>query len=296
MLALTLDGVIVAVTEDRPLVLTVRTSGFPQLPSGPLEPETDRTLELAVRRWVREQTGLDLGYIEQLYTFGDDGRRPEVGEGRLLSVAYLGLVAETDPAESARWTDWYDLYPWEDHRRGRPGVIDDVIVPALAPWVGDQAGRVARIRRTFATDGFPWDGVRVLERYELMYEAGLVAEFYADRAEPVPDQLPPGLAMASDHRRIIATAVGRLRGKLTYRPVVFELLPEEFTLSKLQQVVEALAGVPLHKQNFRRLVERGGLVEGTGATASTGGRPAELFRFRREVTSEQPRPGVGRPW
>ncbi len=296
VLSLTLDGVIVAVTEDTPRVLTVRTESYPRLPSGPLEPDTDPTLELAVRRWVEEQTGLELGYIEQLYTFGDAGRRPEVGDARMLSVAYLGLVAETDPAASAGWTDWYDLFPWEDHRTGRPRVIDDIIVPRLTSWVGSDRDRVARMRRTFATADFPWDGVRVLERYELMYEAGLVAESFVDRNLPAPNHLPPGVAMASDHRRIIATAVGRLRGKLTYRPVVFELLPEEFTLSVLQRVVEALAGVPLHKQNFRRLVERAGLVEGTGATASTGGRPAELFRFRREVTSEQPRPGIGRPW
>jgi len=93
-----------------------------------------------------------------------------------------------------------------------------------------------------------------------------------------------GRAMAFDHRRILATALGRVRGKLRYRPVVFELLPPTFTLLELQRVVEALAGVRLHKQNFRRLVEKGGLVEGTGRfSAETGGRPAELFRFRREV-------------
>ena len=61
--------------------------------------------------------------------------------------------------------------------------------------------------------------------------------------------------MALDHRRILATALGRLRGKLKYRPVVFELLPSAFTLLQLQRVVEALAGVRLHKQNLRRLVE-----------------------------------------
>jgi hypothetical protein len=93
-----------------------------------------------------------------------------------------------------------------------------------------------------------------------------------------------------------ATALGRLRGKLTYRPVVFELLPATFTLLQLQRVVEALAGVRLHKQNFRRLVDSQGLVEGTGITAQTGGRPAELFRFRRDVIRERPRPGVGTPW
>ncbi|HXO26422.1 MAG TPA: hypothetical protein VOA80_03695, partial [Thermoanaerobaculia bacterium] len=106
----------------------------------------------------------------------------------------------------------------------------------------------------------------------------------------------PGRPMALDHRRILATALGRLRGKLKYRPVVFELLPPTFTLLQLQRVVEALAGVRLHKQNFRRLVETGGLVEGTGRRhPPTGGRPAELFVFRREVLRERPAPGVGLP-
>jgi hypothetical protein len=101
--------------------------------------------------------------------------------------------------------------------------------------------------------------------------------------------------MALDHRRILATALGRLRGKIRYRPVVFELLPAAFTLLQLQRTVEALAGLRLHKQNFRRLVETAGLVEGTGQIESrTGGRPAELFRFRREVLRERLAPGVGR--
>ena len=99
--------------------------------------------------------------------------------------------------------------------------------------------------------------------------------------------------MALDHRRILATALGRLRGKLKYRPVVFELLPPTFTLLQLQRVVEALAGVRLHKQNFRRLVEGGGLVEPTGEHRfRTGGRPARLYRFRRDVLLERLAPGV----
>jgi len=102
-----------------------------------------------------------------------------------------------------------------------------------------------------------------------------------------------GVAMASDHRRILATAIGRLRGKIKYRPVVFELMPPAFTLLQLQRTVEALAGVRLHKQNFRRLVEQQGLVEETGAmSARTGGRPARLVRFRREVLLERPAPGL----
>ena len=99
--------------------------------------------------------------------------------------------------------------------------------------------------------------------------------------------------MVFDHRRILATAMARLRAKMKYRPVVFELMPPEFTLLELQRTVEALAGIRLHKQNFRRLVESQGLVEGTGkVSAKTVGRPAEQFRFRREVLRERPAPGV----
>ena len=99
--------------------------------------------------------------------------------------------------------------------------------------------------------------------------------------------------MRFDHRRILATAIARLRAKLKYRPVIFELLPPDFTLTELQHTVEAISGRHLHKQNFRRLVEAGTLVEPTGVMSTqTGGRPAALFRFRREVLQERPAPGL----
>jgi hypothetical protein len=102
-----------------------------------------------------------------------------------------------------------------------------------------------------------------------------------------------GAAMRYDHRRILATAIGRIRAKIKYRPVIFELMPDEFTLFELQKTVEAILGPHLHKQNFRRLVESAGLVEPTGELrANTGGRPARLYRFRREVLLERPAPGV----
>jgi hypothetical protein len=313
-----LNAVIVAVTEEVPRILTVRRElpeGGPAedaLPFGPLEPETDRTLDRGLRRWVREQTGLALGYVEQLYTFGDRNRDPRESHGgpRLVSVAYLALVREVSVSGDARWRDWYEFFPWEDWRHGRPEVLDRAVAPALERWAAaapDAAGRRERRERAdivFGLGGVAWDGERVLERYELLYEAGLVPEARRDRVERGEgDRLPsesakllPARAMALDHRRILATALGRLRGKLKYRPVVFELLPPTFTLLQLQRVVEALAGVRLHKQNFRRLVENAGLVEGTGRQdAQTGGRPAELFVFRREVLRERPAPGVGLP-
>ncbi|MEA2693108.1 MAG: hypothetical protein QOJ16_2495 [Acidobacteriota bacterium] len=316
-----LNAVIVAVTEEVPRILTVmrRTgSGAEEaLPFGPLDPETDRTLDRGLRRWVREQTGLEVGYVEQLYTFGDRNRDPREAHGgpRVVSVAYLALVHEREVSGSqqARWRGWYEFFPWEDWREGRPAVIDERIAPALARWAAlppDPSEPVLRGERrqradiAFGLGGARWDGERVLERYELLYEAALVPEAPRDRAaldgaeslSAIAEALLAGRPMAFDHRRILATALGRLRGKLKYRPVVFELLPPTFTLLQLQRVVEALSGVRLHKQNFRRLVETGGLVEGTGQQhAETGGRPAELFVFRREVLRERPAPGVGLP-
>ncbi len=296
-----IDAVIVAVTDERPKVLTVgRVGNESRLPSGLLE-FGDRTLELSLRRFVRQETGLDVGYSEQLYTFGDADRgtsaERESDGTRVLSIAYLALVREAPPQANAAWLDWYDLYPWEDHRQGRPAVIDDVIEPALSAWVGaspteiEAELREERAQVMFGLGGVPWDGVRVLERYELLYEIGMLEE-----SPNGPGPIVSSAALLGDHRRIVATALGRLRGKLTYRPVVFELLPPAFTLLALQRLVEALSGVRLHKQNFRRLVEGAGLVEGTGLSAPSGGRPAELFRFRRDVLRERPRPGVGMPW
>ena len=136
----------------------------------------------------------------------------------------------------------------------------------------------------------------MLERYELLYEAGLVTEAQRDRhAMPAGGPVPPlGADMVFDHRRILATAMGRLRGKMKYRPVVFELMPAEFTLLELQRTVEALSGIRLHKQNFRRLVEDQGLVEGTGTGVAEDRRQA-----RRTVPlpagGAQGAPGARRP-
>jgi len=316
--AIGLNAVIVAVTDEVPRILTVRREppgGGPAedaLPFGPLEPATDRTLDRGLRRCVREQTGLELGYVEQLYTFGDRNRDPRESHGgpRLVSVAYLALVREVSVSGGARWRDWYEFFPWEDWRDGHPALLDRAISPALEPWAAWAAEpRVRQERRerseiVFGLGGVGWDGERVLERYEILYEAGLVPEARRDliargEKETLPPEKPDpplGRPMSLDHRRILATALGRLRGKLKYRPVVFELLPPTFTLLQLQRVVEALSGVRLHKQNFRRLVENAGLVEGTGRQdAETGGRPAELFVFRREVLRERPAPGVGLP-
>ncbi len=314
-----LSAVTMAVRNGEAVVLTVRphdaatdrATTLPGLPFGPFDPEDHRTFEIALRAFVTEQTGFDLGYVEQLYTFGDKGRdapRAEVGAGaaRVVSVGYLALTpaaVETDGLDTA-WAPWSRFFPWEDWRQGRPALIDEAIAPALRSWAGRDDSRLARARLLFALDGAGWNEERVLDRYELLYEAGLAPEAGRDqRRDRGEDAVEPralsaalGEPMLSDHRRILATGLGRLRGKLKYRPVVFELMPAEFTLSALQRAVEAIAGVPLHKQNFRRVVERIDLVEGLGRMdTETGGRPAELFRFRRELLTQRPAGGLSLP-
>ena len=309
--AIGLTAVVLAMTDEEPRVLVLRRPpGRDALPAGPLEAH-HRTLEAGLRAWVEEQTRQRLGYVEQLYTFGDRGRQAgsaPAAEGagggtarRAVSIGYLALVREVragGPGDAV-WQSWYRYFPWEDWRGGRPVAQSRFDAPlrrwaAAASAEADRRIRQERLHLAFGVDGLGWNDERVLDRYELLYQAGLVPEGRRAQAMAGPDEADA--AMVADHRRILATAIARLRGKIKYRPVVFELMPPTFTLLQLQRTVEALAGVHLHKQNFRRLVAQQGLVEETGAmVTSTGGRPAREVRFRRDVLLERLAPGVKVP-
>jgi len=303
-----LNAAIVAVRNDEPVTLVVRGEAD-ALPFGPFSPTEHRTLEIGLRSWVAEQTGLDLGYVEQLYTFGDRGRHAHASDTspHVVSIGYLALTRLAEGSAAARgvWRSWYHYFPWEDWRQGKPAVLAEIIEPRLVEWAKRPLPANApaaplqgseRLRICFGMNGGAWDEEKMLDRFELLYEAGLVEEARRDGREAAgawSEQPKLGHAMRADHRRILATALGRVRAKIKYRPVVFELMADEFTLFELQKTVEAILGPHLHKQNFRRLVEGGGLVEPTGEVrAKTGGRPAKLFRFRREVLLERPAPGV----
>lgn len=305
-----LNAAIVSMERGEPHILTVSqpegATQSPALPFGLFTPLKHRTLEIGLRDWVKDQTGLELGYVEQLYTFGDRGRHALPGDEGLhvVSIGYLALTREEIPATSGvKWSPWYSHFPWEDWRFGKPSILTGEIEPRLEEWATRPEPedaprralrRVDRLRICFG-QSVPWDDEKVLERYELLYEAGLVSEAARDEraaAADWPSRADLGIAMAFDHRRILATAISRLRGKLKYRPLIFELMPAAFTLFELQRVVEAILGSYLHKQNFRRLVESAGLVEPTGRVAErTGGRPARVYRFRRTVLLERPAPG-----
>jgi hypothetical protein len=300
-----LVAVLVAVTSGEPCVLTIQDQRA--LPSGPFE-LAHRSLQSGLRAWVERQTRLPLGYVEQLYTFADRDRAGATAQ-HVISISYLGLTRE-QPAfgeHEASWRGWYDYFPWEDHRIGPPPLIEETLQPGLKAWVSAAPDRTAqRIRRQrtamlFGFEEHTWNEELVLQRYELLYEARLIPEALRGNSSTSISanavwSNTPGKPMILDHRRILATGIARLRAKIKYHPVVFELMPDTFTLLQLQRCVEALAGRQVHKPNFRRLIEQQELVEETGETSQdTGGRPAKLFRFRRAVFAERAIAGTKLP-
>ncbi|UVC15218.1 NUDIX hydrolase [Mesorhizobium onobrychidis] len=297
---LDLIAVVVAVDESEPCLLTIGQADT--LPSGPFALEY-RSPQSGLRGWVEQQTGQPLGYIEQLYTFADRDRIGAERQQRVISISYLALTSKEKATGSSKcgWRSWYDYFPWEDHRSGPPPVVLDVVRPRLIVWAdgaSDAATRRERRQRAAIAFGFDdryWNEELVLQRYELLYEAGLVQEAGSGREATSPP-LVPSKSMVADHRRIVATGIARLRSKIKYRPVVFELMRPTFTLLQLQRTVEALAGRLIHKPNFRRLIEQQELVEETGeTTAETGGRPAKLYRFRHAVLDERAIAGTKLP-
>src|SRR5271169_5203549 len=286
-IAVELIAVLVAVAEGSPLAMTIDDGRA--LPSGPFE-VGHRSLQSGLRAWVERQTRHPLGYVEQLYTFADSDRRGAAEAERAISISYLGLTRpERAAAPHAGWRPWYDYFPWEDHRFGSPELIVETIAPALEHWAGRRGELTARKVRAaiaFGLEGRSWNEELVLQRYELLYEAGLIPEARRPRQER--EGLAFGRPMIGDHRRILATGIARVRAKIKYNPVVFELMPPVFTLLQLQRCVEAISGLNVHKPNFRRLIEQQQLVEETGETVfDTGGRPAKAYRFRAAVREER---------
>ena len=289
--------VLIAITNGSLRVLTVAQGVL--LPNGLLAP-LRHSLQAGVRMWVAKQTSQPMGYVEQLYTFVDTRRQNEQGLP-VLYVSYLGLVREAADSilhPDAKWQDCYCYFPWEDLRAD--GGQRDAIVSRLRIWANSadteevRQKRLKRIHLCWGVEPENWSEEYVLQRYEMLYESGLIAE--ATELQENFDFALTGQPMRHDHRRVLATALSRLRAKIKYRPVIFELMPPEFTLLQLQNSVEAISGRLLHKQNFRRQIQQQNLIEpsDTGVSGSKG-RPAQLYRFRDDVLPDQLISDIGLP-
>ena len=158
-----LSAVVMTLKDRQAVVLTTPTEdGSRALPFGPFDPVRDRTFERALRDFVTAQTGIRLGFVEQLYTFGDAGRAspratPGPGRHREVSVGYLALTPDAAEGQThdARWDAVFEFFPWEDRRGGQ----DTQITKGLHAWADGDEHRLARARALFAlTPDHRWNG------------------------------------------------------------------------------------------------------------------------------------------
>jgi hypothetical protein len=304
--ALNLCAVALAIRGNEPVV-AVTTGARPRvssLPSGAYVPSEHASLKEGLSAAIERSAGLRITNSRPLCTFGEGViARPvssaESNEPQLpiVSLCYLSLLPPdlAQDGENLNWVSWYDIFPWEDFRNGKPQALS-AIEDQLAAWSRTGGGangsanldRESRVRIAFGADSGGWDEEKIVERYDLMCEAGLAGDGAGNQ---------PGVALwdpqLGHHARVLACAIAELRRSIKSRPAIFDLMPELFTLFELQKAVEGILGPHLHKQNFRRLVEGEGLVEPTGEFRQrTGGRPARLYRFRPTVLLERAAPGV----
>lgn len=290
-----LIAVLVTIIDNRPCVMTIHKGTM--LPSGPFEPG-HRSLQVGLRAWIHQQTRYPVGFLEQLYTFADQNRIPSQPEIRTISISYLGLVRQQDfSLRETEWHAWYEYFPWEDGQNPEAKSLHQSMIEALFAWQQqkkhDAEITKRRIEFLFGLKHYAWNEDLILQRYELLYEAGLVPEAKGTNQQRLTFV---GTSMYADHRRILATAIARLRAQIKYKALVFELMPEEFTLLQLQKTIERITGCSLHKSNFRRMMEQQNLIEETGhITDQYRGRPAKLFRYRKLIVDARAMSGSKLP-
>lgn len=236
-------------------ILLIRRGGHPflgkwALPGGFVRP--NETTEQAAARELREETGVDNVYLEQLYTFSDIGRDPRTW---VMSCSYMALInsgqVQLQAGDDAINAAWFKVFY-----------------------------RLVREQKELIEDGY----VKTLQ-----YELKLSSEYgeltaVVERTVMVTQTLTATShtivsndGLAFDHAKIIAYAIERLRGKVNYTDIALHLMPKLFTLTELQQVYEVILDKELLKAAFRRKVAD--LVAETDHyTENAGHRPSRLYR------------------
>lgn len=210
--------------------------------------------------------------------------------GLVLDVA--GLIAKRKHVQlsGSDWWPLYSLFPWEDWRKGAPTALIQTLLPEIYRWCGFSTGRQAekctRVARLFADDDGPFQPELLMERYDMLYGAGLLPEALRDRSGAGVSVRNRhvhifGQTMMGDDRQMLARAVSAFRRELRVRPLPYWLISGRFSLGALQRTTEALLGLPLHTQNFRRDIMRLNLLDDTGRQETRNTRrPARLYAWR----------------
>lgn len=247
--------------EKQLRVLLIRRGGHPYLgcwalPGGFVRPH--ETVEQAAARELREETGVENVYLEQLYTFSEPKRDPRMWVMSCSHMALIDAHAVTvragDDAENAAWFCVSYRLVREETEHLELGFVKSRQY-ALVLTGGEETLRAT-----------------VEHRIE---ETGLTR---SDSCQVLSNE-----GLAFDHAKIIALAMERLRGKIEYTSIAFNLMPPLFTLTELQQVYEVILDRELLKAAFRRKIAS--LVQETDHyTENAGHRPSRLFRRNSEAT------------
>jgi len=213
----------------------------------------NESLDEAARRELKEETNIDNIYMEQLYTWGDVGRDPRT---RVISTSYMSLVDSqilnvkaNDDADDAKWfTVSCKLYQ-EQKTVTKDGYV---------------------LQRLF--------NLKLINEEEELSATVKVAKTVQNRITTIEREIVESHGIAFDHAKVIQYGIERLRNKIEYTDIAFNLMPELFTLTQLQQVYEIILDTELLKANFRRKIS-GMVIETNEYTKDSGHRPSKLFRF-----------------
>lgn len=249
--SVTVDILVFAVSKDMEhlKILLIKRKDHPfmncwAIPGGFVN--IDESSEDAAARELEEETGLTGLYLEQLRTYSNPGRDPRM---RVISVSYIALVPEDqmtviagDDATDAKWFEITQSHDKIDHIK----------------LVADQ----------------------VLIEYKLKKETIKNGKISVTK-DAIAYCFTPLSKLAFDHEIVLLDGIDRIRNKAEYTSILFNLMPEEFTLSSLQKLYETVLGKSLYKANFRRKIKE--LVESTGKMDdnSDTGRPSELYRLKK---------------
>lgn len=250
-------------TADKELkILLIKRKGHPfkgqwAIPGGFLN--MDETLEEAAYRELKEETNVDNVYCEQLYTFSELNRDPRnrltAPKVRILTVGYLALVPKDDI--TAKAGDDAEDVAWFTVKKTLVSSREDTVTWSVRVF-NEEVGVDAVYT--------------VMDKYK---KRGLIktpetAVFYNEKDSRG--------ALSFDHGKIINMALDRLKNKVEYTPIAFNLLDEYFTLSELQSVYEILLSTKLDKPNFRRKIgDR--VIETDLVAEGRGHRPARLYKY-----------------
>ncbi|MCF0116580.1 MAG: NUDIX hydrolase [Bacilli bacterium] len=226
-------------------ILLIKRGGHPYincwaLPGGFVN--IDESTFTAANRELKEETGIENIYLEQLYTYSNPTRDPR---SRVISVAYMALVPTTKDVKAgddASDAAWFDIK------------MDDKTM------VLSNKEKDIEIKYSLCSQEFTCG--------HITYE------------NSVPDLISEE-RLAFDHQLIIYDGLMRLRNKVEYSNIAFNLVGEEFTLPDLQRVYEVILGKKLYKTNFRDKIEDKIVVTDEKKVSITGNKLSTVYKFKK---------------